>query len=280
MKRTLALTLPVAALVLSTGCEELDPYLPSVRFDELRVNEIDFEKADVDFAFVIDNPNPVEIDLASFSYALSLQEIQLLEGDDNDGTTLEAVGESELALPVLLDWTDTWDVVQATKGDDYVDFGLEGDFGFDTPLGRALLPYAEDGSFPALRTPKFTFKTFRVKSFDSSDYTAKVEIDLGVTNEHASSLFFQDVDYTVKVDGEKIAEGLVPDLGSVDGATDGTVTLPLEVDLISSGSAAWDAIVNGEEADVGLLAEMDVDTPFGLVPLTVDESGQVQVEYD
>ena len=60
--------LPLLALAL-TGCEELAPllddFLPEVRFQTLTVDSINFEEAAVDFVFDVDNPNPVDIELAS-----------------------------------------------------------------------------------------------------------------------------------------------------------------------------------------------------------------------
>jgi hypothetical protein len=148
--------------------------------------------------------------------------------------------------------------------------------GFDTPAGHVNLPYSEDGDFPALRTPRFTFETVRVPSVDVLGGEAELEVDLGVDNELGSTLFFENFDYDLSLDGSRVASGLVPSF-DVGGATTGTVTLPVTVDLFSLGVSAVDAIVSGGNLDVGLDATMDVDTPFGIVPLSIDETGDVQV---
>jgi LEA14-like dessication related protein len=272
----------VALLSLTSGCAALDGYLPQVRFQELAVNELDFTRADVDFVFAVDNPNPVEIELSQFSYALGLEGIQLIAGDDADGMGLEAIGSSELALPVELIWEDAWNVVQATQGLDYVGFQLDGDFGFETPIGEALIPYDEDGDFPAVRTPQFTLQSARVASFDPTNLTSTLEIGLGVTNEHASSLFFERFAYELKMQGSPVADGEISVLGEVFGAaatgsTEGTLTLPVVIDLANVSVGVYNAIVNKEEIVFGLGAEMDVDTPFGLMPLSIDENGNLEI---
>ncbi len=265
---------------LCAGCAELDPYLPKVKFEELRVNDIDFEKADVDFVFNVENPNPLEISLSSFSYALGFEQIELLSGDNEDGFTLEASAGSELDLPVSVTWENAWNTVQATRGEDVVDFGLDGHFGFDTPIGEARIPYSEAGDFPAVRTPKFSFETVRVASFDPIGMTASVEVDLGVDNEHASSLFFEAFDYNLSLGGNQVASGLIGDLGEIEGATNGTLVLPVDIDLLGVGTTVYEARAGNGNVAIGLDAGMDVDTPFGLLPLSIDETGNVSVESD
>jgi LEA14-like dessication related protein len=268
--------LPMLAIL--GGCEELDPYLPKVRFKELQVQDIDFQKADVDFVFSVDNPDPVDISLSSFSYNLGLEDVNFLSGDDADGMTLAAVGSSDLALPVSLTWEDAWNTVQATKGEDYVDFGLDGDFGFETPIGEALIPYDAGGNFPAVRTPKFGFKKLRVTHFDPFSLSADVAVDLNVENEHASSLFFENFDYDLSLGDNHVGHGLIPDLGAVDGATTGVLTLPLTIDLFSAGDQVIQAISGNGNLNIGLDATTDVDTPFGLLPLSIDEKGNIDVQ--
>lgn len=268
-----ALLAPVVAL--STGCEVLSDYLPTVAFDRLDVQSVDWEGADADFVFTVNNPNPVEIKLARFDYALSFAEVSWLEGDDPDGLLLGASGGSELALPLSLEFASLYDVVQATRGLDTVPFGLEGSFGFDTPAGIVDLPYDADGGFPALRTPHFDFSKVRVQDLNLT--SATVAIDLNVDNEHGSNLIFQNFDYAVKMSGTQVGTGFVADLGTVMGAETGTLSVPIEIDFLSVGTAVYEAITTGQ-VDLGLKAGTDVETPFGIVPLSVDETGRVSVD--
>jgi hypothetical protein len=103
-----------------------------------------------------------------------------------------------------------------------------------------------------------------------------LDIDLGVDNELGSTLFFNRFDYGLSLGGNDVADGVVPTF-DVGGATKSTLTLPVTVDLFSLGAGVVDAILDGGSVDVGLEATMDVDTPFGVVPLTIDETGQVSI---
>ncbi|MBN2800504.1 MAG: LEA type 2 family protein [Deltaproteobacteria bacterium] len=268
----------ILALLALTACEEVQPFLPTVQFNRLEVEDVDFEGARVAFHFDVENPNPVDIKLSSFSYQLGLMGTEFLAGDNQDGFALEAVGGSELDLPVDLLWEQAWDTVQATRGEDFIDFSLGGNFGFDSPIGEILLPYQNQGDFPAVRTPKFSLKNLKVRQLDLWSGTAKVDVMVGVDNAHGSTLMFNNFDYTVGLGGHDVASGLIPQFAQVEGATEQIVGLPVAVDLVSAGTSVYNAITGNGRLNVDLLATTDVDTPFGVLPLSVDENGDLQVE--
>ncbi len=269
-------TMLLSALLLS-GCNgELDGYLPTIAFDRLEVNAVDWEMADTNFVFAVDNPNPLEITLASFDYTLAFQGEEWLVGDDPDGLVLGAAGESELALPVGLIFEDVYNMVQAVRGEDTIDFELTGNFGFNTPIGLIELPYDASGGFPALRTPTFGFQELRIDEVGLT--SATLALDLAVDNDHASTLDFTNFDYSFQLEGEDVGTGSVAQLGAVDGGNTGTLTLPLEIDYAGAGYAIYEILVEGSgNVNVGLSAATDVDTPFGLVPLDVAKSGRVSL---
>ena len=273
--------LPLLLLPL-VGCEELgavvQEIIPKLSFNNLEVNDIDFEKADVNFLFNVDNPNPVAVKLSSFDYALGLADTPLLDGSNEDGLELEASGTSEVSLPVNLSWESTWNTVQATRGLDDVGFNLGGHFGFDNPdddFDEVKVPYDESGSFPALRVPKFDFGQVRIKQVSALELlttqSIPIEIDLKVDNDHGSALFFDNFDYNLALNNSHIASGTLNTF-HVPGATQDTITLPVNV----SGRGVITTLVGllgNPHIDVGLDANMDVDTPFGIVPFAIDETG-------
>ena len=285
MSRTHRLLLVLPAILFgSTACEELEDFLPTVAFDTMELNDIDFEKAEVDFIFAVDNPNPVSIQLSSFSYGFGFQGIPLLDGTDDDGFAIEEVGSSELRLPVSLAWTDAWDTVQATRGNDDIIFGLDGHMGFDTQteLGEVRLPYETGGDFPAVRRPKFQFKKLRVTELKLLQNKASLALDLDVDNDHGSTLLFENFDYELSLGGKKVGTGLVNRLGEVEGAESRTLTVPFDIDLLSAGQGVVKAITDrNQKLDIGLDAIVDVNLPFldnAVVPLKLDETGNVSVE--
>jgi LEA14-like dessication related protein len=262
-------------LPLAMGCSEV---IPTVVFDRLDMTSLDFERFDADFVFKVDNPNPITVGLDNYDYTLAFAGVPLLAGNHQDGFTLEAEAQTELHLPLGMAWTDAWSLTEATKGLDTIGFDLDGSFGFETPLGVADLPYSESGEFPAVRTPKFKFKALRVPTVDVLTGVAELELDLDVENEHGSMLWFDAFHYDLSMDGADVVTGLVPSLGGVDGASAETLTLPMSANLLVAGVEVLTAVIEKRPLDIGLSAQMDVQTPFGIVPLSIDESGSVSIE--
>ncbi|MFT5583592.1 MAG: LEA14-like dessication related protein [Cognaticolwellia sp.] len=279
MKTSRALV-AISLLPLLTACEgwedfELDPYLPTVTFENLEVLDVDWDGVEADFVFNVNNPNPIDVNLARFDYGLAFQEVEWLNGDDPDGLTLGASGSSELALPVSFKFQDLYDLVQAVRGQDNIDFGLQGSFGFDTPAGPIDLPYAEAGDFPAPRKPGVSLNSLKVQdiSFSGADLNLRLDVD----NSHGSALGLAALDYDLSLAGIDLGSGYIADLGRVDGDSQTRLAIPVHVDFLG-GAAALYSVLQGEKLDVDLRATLDVDTPFGVLPLTVNEFGQVNVE--
>lgn len=267
--------LSVLLLTPLAGCGSgFDALIPTVRFQRLDVTALSFEAIDVDFVFDVDNPNPIGIPLERFSYALGFEGIEFISGDNPDGLRLEAEGSSEIALPLSLDFQNIFDTVEATRGLDYIGFGLQGAFGFDTDFGPVDIGYEEEGSFPALRAPRITLGDLALLDADGSE--VGFGLGLNIDNEHGSNLDFSDLAFTMNFAGARVGRGDVADVGSVPGASTGTLTIPFVVDYAD----AIDAVVaasSGQALDVELDAEVSVNTPFGLLPLTIDERGDVEV---
>lgn len=313
MKRLMTLA-PVA--LLAVGCTDGASSFFDVKFDRLDVQDIDFEHAEADFVFRVNNRTPLGFRIANFDYALAFEQVEWLSGEEAEGLTLYADDYSEISLPLDIGFQAVYDVVQATRGSDNIDFGLDGNFGIklseetvilggdgdDTEAGDTgdttadeevanaavgesiQIPYDAGGDFPALRRPTFAFKKIKVGDFDPfTSAVVPITLKLDVDNEHGSSLFLTNFDYNLSLGGSAVASGLVDDLGEIAGASvdsDGqsVLNIPINLDVASLGATVLDAIINNGQLNIGLDASTDVDTPFGVVTLAIDETGAISVE--
>ncbi|MBX2803090.1 MAG: LEA type 2 family protein [Myxococcales bacterium] len=268
-------SVPAVLLVLTcAACEEAEPFLPTVAFEGMALRDISWDQANVDFEFRVENPNPVAVSLSSFDYNLNLETIDFLSGDSPDGLDLEPSGSSPLVLPLDLVYENVWGAVEATRGEDLIDFALSGQMGFNTPLGEVMLPYNEGGDFPALRTPKLSIQGARVPQFNIT--TATLEIDLGVDNPHGTSLLFDGFAFDLALNDRSVSSTAVP--FDVPGDSVSTISIPVEVQVVDLGLALFGALTTGQPLDLGMSATVDVTTPFGVLPLTIDETGNLAAE--
>ncbi|MCA9515662.1 MAG: LEA type 2 family protein [Myxococcales bacterium] len=258
--------------------DALEPYTPKLHFKELSLQGIDFQHVDVDFVFQIDNPNPLNVKLATFSYALGLEGVEFLKGVNNDGVALKAKGSSELALPVSVRFEDLFKLVGAVDGKDDIAFSLAGDFGFNTPVGVAKVPYKEEGRFPVIHAPDVSLEGIRMGKLDLLSQTATLNLDVGLANDHGgSALSFDAFDYKVDLGASQVAAGLVDSIAAAAPDKKQVVTIPINLNLRSVGAAIVSAVTKKTALDVKLGATVKVGTPFGQVPLSIDETGNLSI---
>ncbi|PKN58809.1 MAG: hypothetical protein CVU56_03860 [Deltaproteobacteria bacterium HGW-Deltaproteobacteria-14] len=280
-----ALSLAALTLAPLASCNQLGgladalrPYTPKLHFKNLAVQGLSFQKIDVDFVFTIDNPNPLDVKLDTFSYALGLEGVQLLSGVNEQGVALKANGSSELALPVSLAFKDIFDAVDAASGKDNLTFGLSGDFGFNTPVGVAKVPFKEEGTFPVIHAPDVSLEGLQMGKLDLLRQTATLNLQIGVANPRGgSALSFSGFDYNVALGESRVASGLVNDIPEVETGARQVVSIPLNLDLRSIGGALVAAITGKQAVDVKLGATVEVGTPFGKVPLSIDQAGNLKI---
>jgi LEA14-like dessication related protein len=276
-----------ALLSFSAGCAalsgpgdvraHLNPFLPEVSFVRLDLRRVDFQKAEVAFVFDVKNPNPLEVRLSSFRYALAFEGSQVLSGDDPDGLTLKAQGASAVSLPVTLVYEELYRAIKATRGEDEIGFTLSGEFGFKTPLGEVRLPFSEQGKFPAPRPPKITVRQLRVAKPDLLRQTVRAELELAVENDHASEIAFRSFRYEISLGGAPAAQGSIDKIDPVAGASEQLVALPIEINLGGLGAALARAIAPRSTLSLRLAATLEVGTPFGILPLAIDKSQEIQL---
>ncbi|HMV69366.1 MAG TPA: LEA type 2 family protein [Myxococcota bacterium] len=273
------------ALTLTSGCAKvgsledlgLDRFMPTVEFRKLKVTDLDFQRIDTNFVFAVENPNPIKVTLSSFSYDLDLDGKNLIDGNQKDGLSLEAQGESKLVFPVGVVFADLFQLVGDLHGKDDVPFTFNGKIGFNTPLGEIKLPFREAGQFPVVHLPRVGFKAVRVGNLDILHQKATINVDLGLAHDGGSPLTFDGFDYHLKLGGRKVAEGVLEHLANVSSGSEEVVSLPVQLNLLEIGATIVDAITKKTKLDVGLEASVAVGTPFGAIPLTINERGDVDV---
>lgn len=257
-----------------SGGSDLSQFIPTVKFNRLELTDIDFEDLSVDFVFDVHNPNPVDIPLERFNYGLDLADIEILSGDSPDGVQLRNGATSEMVLPVDLNFVNLYELVTAERGEDNLPFAFRGGFGWDTDIGPVDVSFDEAGDFPALRMPDIQLGTLEFTGADATKAGFALNID--VDNDHGSTLDFANLDFKVKFAGASVGAGTKEELGSVDGASSKKLVVPFEVDYLDAIDAI-EAIASGKQLKVDLAATSDVTTPFGVVPLAIDENGDVDV---
>lgn len=251
---------------------------PTISYKRLKTDNIDFSGIDATLVFQIDNPNPVQIALASVDYALQIEGEEVLTGAKDDGLTLAASDTTNLKVPLSLTFDGISSLLDATRGKDELGFGVSGDMGFNTPIGELKLPYNAEGSFPVLRAPKVSLKKLRVEELAVLKDSASLALDLDVTNRGGAAISFKDIDYKLSLAGASVASGKLAQLGSIEGSETETVSVPIDITLTGLGQAVITALTDRSALNTAFSADLSVETPFGDIPLSLDESSRLQLQ--
>ena len=276
--------LPILSVLVLAGCPKgslptsMSQYQPTMEFKRVKVESVDFTGAETNFVFRLDNPNPIGLSVASFSYDLDLAGSSFLNGEADGGLTLEPNGHSQFKLPVSLVFADIIEMAGNLGDADDVPFTISGDFGFQTPLGILKIPYNESGTVPVLRAPKIRVAAARVEEFKPLQNRATLAIDLGITHQSERSISLGDFDYKLQFQGVDIADGVLAQVASFDGAGEQTLTLPVNLNLVGMGASIISAISQREQVSLHLTGGLSVDTPLGAIPLNIDETANVNLQ--
>lgn len=271
-------------ILLFAGCPkilqdlDLDQYKPTVRFKKLKVDSVDFQGADTQFLFAVKNPNPIQVTLASLTYSLDLAGANFFTGKKPKGLTLEASKETQLAIPVSVTFSELFKLAGDIKNQDTVPFALSGDIGFNTPIGVIELPYKEAGDFPVLQKPTISFQGVRVTELAVLQNKASLGVDLNVTHEQASTLGFSDFTYDLYMKGQKVGDGTIAQFATVEPKETGLVTIPVNINLLEAGTAIVSALKDRDKVKFRIDADMNVDTPFGVLPLDIDKAKTLKLQ--
>lgn len=275
--------LAIALVLASGGCKnlnlpDLSAYTPKVRFDRVDLGKADWNGVDSTFVLKVDNPNPIGVKLASWTWDLDVAGMDFLSGDNSDGTDLEASGTSELAIPARLVFMDLINTAKAVKGQDEVPFAVGGELGFGTPLGVVKVPWKDEGTLPVLRKPKIKVQRLRVEGLDVLKGRANLALDLAVSHDGSAKIDLDNAAWKLGLGGTQVADGSLPSMASVSGGEASTVSLPIGVNLLQLGSTVVKALKNKTAVPVEFGADLTVGTPLGALPLKIDESATVPVQ--
>jgi len=275
---TFASVLAISPVVLSCGATKqlgdlLAPYTPKLHFERVAVDKIDFTSISADFVFAVQNPNPISVKLDQFGYSLGLEGVEFLKGRNTDGIQLKSKGDTELSIPVSLAFADIFKLVQNVDGKDDIAFSLAGDFGFNTPVGMATVPFREEGRFPIVRPPTISLKGAKLGEMSVLKGKAVLNVELGFKNDKGGApVSFKGFDYGVKVAGVAVSTGVLENVPDAPAGQEQVVTLPINLDLLKLGKTLVTALQSKKPVDVGLDAKVTVGTPFGPIPFDVAQA--------
>lgn len=139
----------LAAAVAGTACLTLRP--PEVRFAGISVGSLSKEGAGLDVDLAVTNPNGYGLGVAELTYRLSVAEVPAGEGAMAQTISIPARGTASIKLPLTVDFGPLKSSALEMALTGRLDYAIEGEVVFTTPLGSVRRPYRHEGSLSLYR---------------------------------------------------------------------------------------------------------------------------------
>lgn len=251
--RLFAMLLLVAFSLPSVGCKEVKQYLnnrkPRLKFQNMKLANINFRGMDMNFNFLMTNPNPIGINLSRISYQLDFNNNKLFNGTQNRGVQLKANGTSPLQMPFSIEYAKfVKSIVGFFKAKKEVPYALKLGVGFRVPvLGEVNIPFQTKGVVPIPSIPKIRVIGASKPRFTGSILNPSVSFNfqVGVRNQNRFPISVKQLAYSFKVSNRSVVSGQTQTM-SVNSGKEQIVNIPVNLRVAQVGLAVINAVRSGK----------------------------------
>lgn len=238
MYRKKALTALLLGLMAIAGCAALDTLQqliqkPEIRFKGMGLENASLTEGDLLFTFNVSNPNPVGVTLSRVVYDLKLNGKTFVKNTLNKNIALPANGLGTMEVPVTINYLDFFQSVADFVQADKLAYDLSGSVG----AGPFDIPYQTKGDIAVPKLPKISLKNVGVSGLSFTGGSLIFSLD--VANPNPFALNLSGLDYTIKLGGEKFAEGTADKISSIAKNSKTVVKIPLRMQFSELGRSAY-----------------------------------------
>jgi len=118
---------------------------PAVAFEGIDLHGLSQDGAALEVRLRVDNPNSYRLVVRQFRYRLTVGGSPVGSGETAAEVPIEAKTGSDVSLPLALDWRELKGRALEFLLSGGVDYSIEGEITFSTPIGTFHRPYEHSG---------------------------------------------------------------------------------------------------------------------------------------
>jgi LEA14-like dessication related protein len=276
--------LVMAAAMVLTACAELEKHAdtikPTAKLTASRLTAIDFDHADLEFDLAINNQNPIPLQLSGLDYDFKIDNQSLVSGVTAKGIDIAANSTSKVSLPVSISFDDLKKFAGDLADKDTLNYDLQTRFKLMLPIiGEYAIPVSKQGNFPVPKVPEIKLKKISLKDLNltRANVIALVEID----NPNGFDLGLEKLNYQLKINNQNWGNGAVTQATKIASNSKANIEIPLSLDLLSIGTAAFSMLNSKSPLDYQLTGNAQLDTGLELLrnfdlPLNISGTTAIQ----
>jgi LEA14-like dessication related protein len=273
------LTISVTIFKCATLQSLADIQKPTLDVDDLRFVDISFKKLDLELLVQVNNPNKLALDLAGYQYELKLGQSSFLNGQQNIPLNIAAQSKSRVDIPISIDFEQLYNTFQQLSKKDSTEYEIQCGLDFDLPiLGRTTVPIKKSGHLPLIKIPKISLHALQLKklSFTGAD----LELQVKVNNPNAFSLFLNNLEYALKVNGAAWAKGNSVKQTKIGEKGQGILSVPVSLDLGQLGQTVLGLLQGNQNFQYEVQGNLGLKTSLTqmgqkAVPLLMDGTTRI-----
>lgn len=255
--------------------DALEAAAPTARLEATRLTRIGWDGVAADLVLALDNPNAVRVVLDRWAWQIDVDGRPLLSGVQPEGAVIDAQGTSQVTLPVELSFQTAASLLPNLRERTEIPLGLQAEVGVRTPFGPVRVPVDLHTTVPMLHVPRVELLGLRMGSIDLLRQQATVNLVVGLSHRFADTARFEDVHWAFRLDNRDLVSGHLDELATVAPGPPHQTELPVTFNLAQAGALVLDHLQRKRPIQAGFVAEISVSTPWGSLPLRVDERSLV-----
>lgn len=131
---------------------------PKITFDSVNIKNVTFEKTELDFIYIVDNPNKVGLDYVFMDYEVFLKDRSILKST-NMKYTIKANAETKVKVPIEINFVDFFHSIKnltnaIIDGEKTIDYRMETKFRVNMKLLKFNIPVVKEGELPLPKIDK------------------------------------------------------------------------------------------------------------------------------
>ncbi|GAO03917.1 LEA type 2 family protein [Anaeromyxobacter sp. PSR-1] len=214
----------------------------------------------------IENPNPMALPVAGFTYAFEVMGAPAGGGQVASELVLPAGGAVPVTVPVRLRWADVPGFLEALATRPSLPVTVSGAARVRAGGGTVAVPYRMDGSVVLPRLPSVTLADAVVR--ESTLFHTVVELRVSVRNPNPFPLPTGRLSYDLSVSGVPVIQAAKSALDAVPPQGQATVVVPVRFSTVGAAAGALAGAVRGR-ADLSVSGRAG----YGALEVGVDLRG-------
>ncbi|MBN1483064.1 hypothetical protein EH223_14160 [candidate division KSB1 bacterium] len=266
----------IVGLTLFMSCATLQQLVvpPDVKVESVNITDFSFEDVTLDFGLLISNQNAFGVDLEGYSYQFAIEGKEFLSADQARQIDIAAAANSNISIPVTVNFKKLYELMTQTKDLDSLSFSLVGNLRPGGLLSNFDIPFKKSGSLPNVRIPQIKFSGLQVKKMGFTGID--LEVGLNLVNNNVFAFDIGKLNYDIALAGSQLIKGSTEKLASVPAKGSGEIKVPVSLDF-SGALGSLTSILKGNSVQATITGDTDLSTPFGPVNLPFQTTQDIPI---